>query len=77
MKTTEMYVNAAEAGFKVEHQPRQPVNPLTAEQKYHIILALIFCVAFIAALFKIGGNAILGAAGILLMFGAYQAIKNM
>lgn len=77
MKTTEMYIQQGEAGLKVEHQPKQPVNPLTAEQKYHIIMALILCVAFIAALFKVGGNAILGAAGILFMFGAYGVVKNM
>lgn len=76
MKTTEMYVAEGEAGFKVEHKPNYPVNPLTAEQKFYLLLALILTTALIVALYLVGTAAFFGAGGLFLMFGVYQALSN-
>lgn len=76
MKTTELDIKENEGKIKVEKQRNKPVNPLTAEQKYHIVLALIGCATFIAALYKTGTGAFFAAGGLLLMFGFYRMAQS-
>lgn len=76
MRTYEQTIKDGYGNAAIERQHSSPDNPLTAEQKYHIILALIGCTAFIAALFVTGTSALLTAAGLFFMFGVYKVIKN-
>ena len=43
MRTTELLFRQGEGRFRVERQPRQAVTPLTAEQKFYLLLTLILC----------------------------------
>lgn len=76
MKTTELNIKENEGKIKVERQRNKPVNPLSAEQKYHIILALIGCATFIAALYRTGKGAFIAAGVLLFMVGIYKAWQD-
>ncbi len=74
MRTTELTVREGEGTFKVEQRPNYPVNPLTAKQKFYLLMALILSVPFTAALFLVGRAAIVGAVVMLLIFWGYKRL---
>lgn len=75
MRTTELTVREGEGTFRVEQRPREPVNPLTAKQKFYLLMALILSAPFTAALYLVGIAAIVGAVVMLLIFWGYKQLK--
>ncbi len=76
MRTTETHacMDWLEVEHRIEEHPIEPVNPLNAEQKFYLLMALILSVPFTAALYLVGRAAIIGAVVMLLLFWGYKQL---
>lgn len=67
MKKTEINFKEGQGEIKLEHDRQPKSNPMTADQKYKLGLAAIVCVAFVAAVLKLGIVAVLVGGGVTLI----------